>query len=107
MAGADPKDVSQKALSRGLPQLGTLGAGNHFIDVQVVDEIFDSETANVISALRRMYFTFLTFLGFNMPPYPISGIFATSYPPTTTIHFLLSNLEKKTATYAGNSANQQ
>ena len=42
---ADPKDVSQRAIARGLSQLGTLGAGNHFIDVQVVEEIFDEQTA--------------------------------------------------------------
>ncbi len=45
--GANPEDVSDRALSRGLPQLGTLGAGNHFIDFQVVDEIFDEKTAKV------------------------------------------------------------
>jgi len=47
IAGADPKDISQKALSRGFSQLGTLGAGNHFIDVQSVEEIFEEEIAKV------------------------------------------------------------
>lgn len=47
MSGANPEDVSQRALGRGLSQLGTLGAGNHFIDIQVVDEIFDEKTAEV------------------------------------------------------------
>jgi len=47
MKGANPEDVSQKAISRGLPQLGTLGAGNHFIDIQVVEEIFDEKIASV------------------------------------------------------------
>lgn len=42
---ADPKDVSQRAVSRGLPQLGTLGSGNHFLEIQKVDKIFDEETA--------------------------------------------------------------
>lgn len=42
---ANPKDVSQKAISRGLPQLGTLGAGNHFIDIVVVDNIYDEKKA--------------------------------------------------------------
>lgn len=41
--GANPEDVSQRALARGLPQLGTLGAGNHFIDVVVIDEIYDKK----------------------------------------------------------------
>jgi tRNA-splicing ligase RtcB (3'-phosphate/5'-hydroxy nucleic acid ligase) len=43
--GANPRDVSQRAKGRGMPQLGSLGAGNHFLEVQVVDEIFDPDTA--------------------------------------------------------------
>jgi tRNA-splicing ligase RtcB len=43
--GADPKAVSERARSRGIPQLGTLGSGNHFAEVGVVDEIFDAERA--------------------------------------------------------------
>ncbi len=43
--GADPSALSERAIQRGRPQLGTLGAGNHFLEVQVVDEIFDGETA--------------------------------------------------------------
>jgi len=39
--GADPGLVSEKAKKRGVPQLGTLGSGNHFLEVQVVDEIRD------------------------------------------------------------------
>ncbi len=42
---ADPDQVSQKAVARGRPQLGTLGSGNHFLEVQVVDRIFDSAVA--------------------------------------------------------------
>jgi tRNA-splicing ligase RtcB len=41
MAGADLTGVSSRALERGMPQLGTLGAGNHFLEVQQVAEIFD------------------------------------------------------------------
>jgi len=47
MQDAGPKDVSDRAISRGLAQLGTLGAGNHFIDIQVVDEIYDENIAKV------------------------------------------------------------
>lgn len=43
----DPKFVSQKAKGRGMNQLGTLGAGNHFLDVLVVDEVFDESVARV------------------------------------------------------------
>ncbi|MCD6324175.1 MAG: RtcB family protein [Desulfurococcales archaeon] len=44
---ADPKKVSRKAKSRGAPQLGTLGAGNHFLEVQVVDKIYNPKVARV------------------------------------------------------------
>ncbi len=43
--GADPDTVTQKALARGLPQVGSLGAGNHFLEVQAVDEVVDVEAA--------------------------------------------------------------
>ena len=45
LPGADPDAVSHEAKRRGADQCGTLGAGNHFIEVQVVDEIFDAEAA--------------------------------------------------------------
>lgn len=45
LPNANPKDVSQKAKGRGLPQLGTLGAGNHFVELQVVDKILDEKVA--------------------------------------------------------------
>jgi len=41
MLNADPNKVSSRAKKRGLPQLGTLGAGNHYAEIQVVDEIYD------------------------------------------------------------------
>lgn len=45
MPGADASKVSARARKRGLPQLGTLGAGNHYAEIQVVDEIFDTIAA--------------------------------------------------------------
>jgi len=45
MARADPACVSRKAKERGVPQLGTLGSGNHFLEVAVVDQIQDKATA--------------------------------------------------------------
>ena len=45
MTDADPSLVSEKAMKRGLPQLGSLGSGNHFLEVDVVDEIFDERAA--------------------------------------------------------------
>jgi len=43
---ANPDKVSQRARRRGIGQLGTLGAGNHFLDFQEIEEIFDKKTAN-------------------------------------------------------------
>lgn len=45
LGGAVPGKVSARALERGGPQLGTLGSGNHFIEVQEVDEIYDEKAA--------------------------------------------------------------
>ncbi|MBI5510605.1 MAG: RtcB family protein [Deltaproteobacteria bacterium] len=42
---ADPEALSEVALDRGRDQLGTLGSGNHFIELDVVDQIFDADTA--------------------------------------------------------------
>jgi len=45
MEGANPAMVSDRAIQRGLDQVGTLGAGNHFIEVDRVEEIFDATAA--------------------------------------------------------------
>ena len=45
LKGADPDKVSSKAKERGLPQSGTLGSGNHFLEVQVVGEIYEPAMA--------------------------------------------------------------
>ena len=47
MKGADSSMVSSRARGRGMHQLGTLGAGNHFLDILVVDEVFDKKIAKV------------------------------------------------------------
>jgi tRNA-splicing ligase RtcB len=47
MDGADPARVSERAKTRGRPQMGSVGAGNHFIEVDVIDSILDPETAGV------------------------------------------------------------
>ena len=48
MAGTDPDRVSSRAKERGIPQLGTLGSGNHFLEVAVVDEIYEPDIAGVM-----------------------------------------------------------
>ncbi|GAB6269576.1 MAG: RtcB family protein [Smithella sp.] len=50
--GADPEQVSARALERGKQQLGTLGSGNHFLEIEVVQEIFDEEAAKAFG-LRK------------------------------------------------------
>jgi len=45
MKGANPDKVSSKAKKRGIPQLGTLGSGNHFLEVEVVEEIYNQDAA--------------------------------------------------------------
>jgi tRNA-splicing ligase RtcB (3'-phosphate/5'-hydroxy nucleic acid ligase) len=52
LAGALPGAVSESARKRGLKQLGTLGSGNHFLEVQAVDEIFDSAFAPALGLSR-------------------------------------------------------
>jgi tRNA-splicing ligase RtcB len=46
--GADPGKVSKRARERGCPQLGSLGAGNHFIEIDLIEQIFDSSAASVM-----------------------------------------------------------
>uniref|UniRef100_A0A7C4YGR2 tRNA-splicing ligase RtcB n=1 Tax=candidate division WOR-3 bacterium TaxID=2052148 RepID=A0A7C4YGR2_UNCW3 len=45
MEGASIEFISDKAIERGLPQLGSLGAGNHFIEIQIVEEVYDENIA--------------------------------------------------------------
>lgn len=45
MTDANPAKVSDKAFKRGMPQAGTLGSGNHFVEVQAVEEIFEKDIA--------------------------------------------------------------
>jgi tRNA-splicing ligase RtcB len=52
MLNADPSSVSLRAKKRGLPQLGTLGAGNHYCEVQVVDEIYNPTAAKKMGVSR-------------------------------------------------------
>ncbi|MGD9275986.1 MAG: RtcB family protein [Candidatus Pacearchaeota archaeon] len=47
--GADATKISERAIRRGVGQLGTLGAGNHFLEIQYVDEIFDEGVAEVFN----------------------------------------------------------
>jgi len=48
LPGADPEAVSERALERGKDQVGTLGSGNHFLEVEIVEEIFDRDVASAL-----------------------------------------------------------
>lgn len=52
LEGADPSIISQKAYERGRAQQGTLGSGNHFLEVQYVDEIFDEKIADALGLFK-------------------------------------------------------
>lgn len=54
MEDADSSIVSDKAKKRGIPQLGSLGSGNHFLEIQIVDEIYDEEVAEVFGLEKGM-----------------------------------------------------
>ena len=54
MVDADSSIVSDKAKKRGIPQLGSLGSGNHFLEIQEVEEIFNEEVAEVFGLKKGM-----------------------------------------------------
>jgi len=51
LEGADPSKVSKRAKERGQQQLGTLGAGNHFIEVDVIDQVFNTQAAQTMGLI--------------------------------------------------------
>ena len=62
MEGADPDKVSERAVKRGLGQLGTLGSGNHFLEVGVVDDVYDADLAGALG-LEKGQITLLIHTG--------------------------------------------
>jgi len=53
MKNADISKVSERALSRGIPQAGSLGSGNHFLEIQYVDKIYDEDLAKNMGIIER------------------------------------------------------
>lgn len=53
--GADPGLVSARALERGRDQLGTLGSGNHFLELQAVDELYDEAAARAFGLFKGQF----------------------------------------------------
>ncbi len=54
--GADPKDASKEAYERGSDELGTVGSGNHFVELQVAEEIYDEEVAKALGVEEGQVF---------------------------------------------------
>lgn len=50
---ADPDCVSERAIERGMDQAGTLGSGNHFLEIDIVDEIYDVNTAEIFGLFKN------------------------------------------------------
>ena len=50
---ADPSKVSSQAKQRGMKQVGTLGSGNHFLEIQLVDQIYDERAAEAMGITRK------------------------------------------------------
>jgi tRNA-splicing ligase RtcB len=63
MKGADPASVSDTARKRGAPQLGSLGSGNHFLEIQKVDRIFDERAAKAMGIEKEGQLTVLIHCG--------------------------------------------
>jgi tRNA-splicing ligase RtcB len=63
MKNADPDKVSSNAKNRGLTQIGTLGSGNHFLEVQKVDKIYDSKTAETFGVQHEGQVTVMIHCG--------------------------------------------
>lgn len=62
MKGADSKKVSEQAKARGKNQLGSVGSGNHFLEIQYVDEIFDEKIAKTFG-LKKNQVVFMVHCG--------------------------------------------
>ena len=59
MDGADPERLSDRALERGRQQLGTLGSGNHFLEIEIVEEIFDEKVAAAFGLEKEQVCVFI------------------------------------------------
>lgn len=63
MRTAKASEVSQRAIQRGLPQLGSLGAGNHFLEIQQVEQIYDEKTAKAFGITNKGQVTIMIHCG--------------------------------------------
>jgi len=63
LAGADPAAVGDRAIKRGLPQVGTLGSGNHFLEIQYVEQIFNPAVAEAFGIIEPGQVTLMVHCG--------------------------------------------
>ena len=63
LIGADPSKISEKAKERGGKQLGSLGSGNHFLEIDVVDEIYDKDVAHAFGLKEEEQIVLLVHTG--------------------------------------------
>jgi tRNA-splicing ligase RtcB len=63
LPGADSNKVSRKAKERGIKQIGSLGSGNHFLEIQEVDEIFDEDIAKTLGIEKKGQVTVMVHTG--------------------------------------------
>jgi len=63
MKTAKASDVSNRAIERGLPQLGSLGAGNHFLEMQQVEQIYDEKIAKAFGITEKGQVTIMVHCG--------------------------------------------
>ena len=63
MTTADPDMISDRAKKRGIPQLGSLGSGNHFIEIQSVDKIYDARMAKAFGISEKGQVTVMVHTG--------------------------------------------
>jgi tRNA-splicing ligase RtcB len=75
ISGADPSMVSERAFERGRKQSGTLGSGNHFLEVQLVDEIYREDIANTFG-IRKGQITVMVHTGSRGVGHQICGDYA-------------------------------
>lgn len=61
--GADPVNVSEKAIKRGINQMGSLGSGNHYLEIQTVDTIYDPEYARQVGINEKGQITVMIHCG--------------------------------------------
>ena len=79
--GADPDNISPRAYERGKNQSGTLGSGNHFLEVQAVDTIYDKELAEAFG-LEKDQVTLMIHSGSRGLGYQVCDEYARDFIPT-------------------------